>query len=58
MSSRKLCDDCTRIECVKGCTCDCHSIKSTKKWASVSGSIKWLGTVHVLRQWFLSPERL
>jgi len=31
MSSRKLCGDCTRIECVKGCTCDCHSIKSTKK---------------------------
>ena len=30
MSSRKLCDDCTRINCVKGCTCECHFIIGKK----------------------------
>jgi len=40
MSSRKLCEDCIRIECVKGCMCDCHSVRIAKKWAPFKKAAK------------------
>ncbi len=33
-SGLKICEDCRRIKCVKGCTCDCHNIASAKNWYS------------------------